>query len=204
MSAVGFFSKWNVCLCISSVNKQRWWKKSYTTLRVNSIMSDCTYIKCSNENNCLLLFVTHCLWTTWWWPHWFCWPLHKTRRTQLENSGILHRRTLWDQRGNNLSCCPPIIYSDLFTHWWQRLTCMAPTCSSVAINHLGSMAPNTRAHADWTAIGSNLCFTILPKDTSTCKPPTFQLLDDSLVLLSHNRPTTKTIFNNVLLCLLHI
>lgn len=55
-------------------------------------------------------------------------------------------RTLWYQCWNNLSCCTPIIYSDLFTHWWQRLTCMVPTCSSGAINHFGSIAPNTHTH----------------------------------------------------------
>ena len=46
-----------------------------------------------------------------------------------------------------------------------------------------------------TATESNLGFSVLPKDTSTCgleepgiEPLTFRLVDDALYLLRHSRP----------------
>lgn len=51
------------------------------------------------------------------------------------------------------------IHTHTFICWWQRLPCKVPTCSSGVSNH---------SHTYGKASGSNLGFSILPKDTLTC------------------------------------
>ncbi len=67
----------------------------------------------------------------------------------------------------------------------------------------------THSHTNGTAMGSNLGFSISPKDTSTCiaeepgiDPPTFWFLDDPLCLLSHSHIESK-LYHSLKVCLLH-
>ncbi len=66
---------------------------------------------------------------------------------------------------------------------------------------------HTHSHTSGAAIGSKLGFSILPKDTSTCRPeesgiepPTVWLVDVPLYLLGRSRPHKKTGTVNIPYC----
>ncbi len=78
------------------------------------------------------------------------------------------------------------VYSHIHTIKARWLIYKVPTSTSGTYTHQHTHT-HTQSHTNETAIGSNLGFSFLPKDTSTCspegpciQPPTFWLVEDLL------------------------
>lgn len=66
------------------------------------------------------------------------------------------------------STCHTHPFKRSLIQWWLRLLFMVPNCYLSKAPHDISMVSHSHTHTNGTAIGSNLVFSIFPRDTRTC------------------------------------